>query len=224
MTIRERLFEQSDGNYKNFQSALVPTVPKSKVIGVRMPIIKRIARELCKEGKAGEFISELPHEYFDENVLHAQLISQTRDFDECVRLIDEFLPYVDNWAVCDSMLPVVLKRNKPELKKKIYEWISGDGEYTVRYGILMLMKHFLGEDFSSEHPMTVSKIKSERYYVKMMIAWYFASALTEQYECAVRFIEGQLLDAWTHNKSIQKAIESRRIPAERKDYLKTLKR
>ena len=245
--IREELFKLQDVKYGEFQKKLIPTVDPEKIIGIRTPDLRKLAKQLYKESKAthtakadnatikelGEandmksdidaFLNDLPHEYFDENQLHAFLISEEKDFDKCIDEVEAFLPYVDNWATCDQMSPKVFKKNKDRLLLHVREWLKSDRTYTVRFAIGMLMEHYLNEDFSSEYPEMVAKIRSDEYYVNMMIAWYFATALAKQYETAITYIEEQKLDVWTHNKAIQKARESYRITPEQKEYLKTLK-
>ena len=221
--IRETLFRLSDKKYRDFQSRLLPTVDKDKTIGVRTPLLKQYAKRLIKENKAETFIKTLPHKFFDENQLHAFIISGIKDFDLCIKEVDRFLPYVDNWATCDQLSPVSFKKNRKELIKKAKEWIASDKTYTIRFGIGVLMKYFLDEDYSYEYPKAVSKIRSDEYYVNMMIAWYFATALAKQYESILPFIENGELDTFTHNKAIQKAIESYRITEKQKEHLKSLK-
>ena len=222
--IRARLFELQDEGYRDFQSGLIPTVDKDFFIGVRTPQLRTLAKELSKREDIGEFLSELPHKSFDENQLHAFIISLIKDYDECLSEVNKFLPYVDNWATCDQMSPKVFKKHKGLLLEYVDEWIKSDHTYVKRFGIGMLMEHFLDEDFKTSYLTKVSKIRSGEYYVNMMTAWYFATALAKQYDATLPYIEKQKLDIWTHNKSIQKAVESYRITPEQKEYLKTLKR
>ena len=225
--IREELFSLQDKKYRDFQAKLIPTVDPETVIGVRTPQMRKLAKRLYKETDPNEleaFLNELPHKYFDENQLHAFLISEEKDYDRCVAQVNAFLPYVDNWATCDQMSPKVFRKHRGELLSYIREWISSDRTYTIRFGIGMLMQHYLDEDFEPSYPEMVAQVRSEEYYVNMMIAWYFATALAKQYETAITYIEEQKLDVWTHNKAIQKARESYRITPEQKEYLKTLKR
>jgi len=225
--IREELFSLQDKKYREFQAKLIPTVDPETVIGVRTPQMRKLAKRLYKETdpvELGVFLNELPHKYFDENQLHAFLISEEKDYDRCVAQINDFLPYIDNWATCDQLSPKVFKKHRGELLNNIKEWINSDRTYTIRFGIGMLMQHFLDDDFDPAYPETVAQVRSEEYYVNMMIAWYFATALAKQYDTAITYIEGQKLDVWTHNKAIQKARESYRITPEQKEYLKTLKR
>ena len=225
--ISEELFSLQDRKYRDFQAKLIPTVDPETVIGVRTPQLRKLAKRLYKETDPDEldaFLKELPHKYFDENQLHAFLISEEKDFDRCVAQVNSFLPYIDNWATCDQLSPKVFKRHREKLLQHIREWINSDCTYTIRFGIGMLMQHYLDDDFDPAYPEMVAQVRSEEYYVNMMIAWYFATALAKQYEAAITYIEEQKLDVWTHNKAIQKARESYRITSELKEYLKTLKR
>ena len=219
--IRETLCTMGEAEYRDFSAKLMPTVSKDRVIGIRTPILRKYAKNLTDYA---DFLQELPHFYFEENQLHAFLIERERDFDTCIQLLDRFLPYVDNWATCDGMKPKVLKENTDRLLPHILRWISVDDTYAVRYGINLLMSYYLDEDFRPEYLQMVADVTSDEYYINMMRAWYFATALAKQYEETVRFLEGNPLDVWTHNKTIQKARESFRITAEQKAYLKTLKR
>ncbi len=221
--IQKFLFENQDIGYRDFQSKLIPNVDKSYFIGVRTPILRKYAKELLKTGDINAFFAELPHKYFDENQLHAFILSGIKDFDECIKETERFLPYVDNWATCDQLSPKCFKKNKSELLKYINNWLKSDKTYTVRFAIGMLMSHFLDEDFDEKYLTTVANVKSDEYYINMMIAWYFATALAKQYESTLPFIENKVLDKWTHNKAIQKAVESYRITDEQKVYLRTLK-
>lgn len=220
---QKRLFELRDVEYASFQAKLTPTVPFELFIGVRVPKVRLLARELLKNPGYETFLEELPHKYYDENMLHGLLISGISDFDKCVSLVDRFLPYVDNWAVCDIMSPKVFAKNKPRLLMKIREWASSDDVYTCRFGLEMLMSHFLDEDFKPAYLKIVAAVKGDDYYVKMMVAWFFATALAKQWDASIPYIENRKLAAWTHNKTIQKAIESFRITDEQKKYLRTLK-
>ena len=226
--MKEKLFQLQDVKYRDFQKKLIPTMDPEKIIGVRTPELRKLAKQLYKDPEmneaTAEFLAGLPHDYFDENQLHAFLISEEKDFDRCMELTEEFLPYIDNWATCDQLSPKVFRKNKDRLLLHIRKWLESDRTYTVRFAIGMLMQHFLDEDFDTEYPELVAEVRSDEYYVNMMIAWYFATALAKQYETAIRYIERQRLDVWTHNKAIQKARESYRITPEQKDYLKQLKR
>ncbi len=221
--VREKLFVMQDLKYKEFHSKLMPTIDSELVIGVRTPELRRFAKDFSKTEIAEDFLSSLPHKYYEENNLHAFMISAIRDFDTAVEKLNEFLPYVDNWATCDMMRPVAFKNYHRELLCEIEKWIESDKPYTVRFGIEMLMIHFLEEDFDISYPERVAQIKSDEYYVRMMVAWYFATALAYRHGEAVLFIERKKLDPWIHNKTIQKAVESFRITDEQKKYLKTLK-
>lgn len=222
--VREKLFSMQDLKYKEFHSKLMPTVDSDLVIGVRTPELRKFAKEFSKTEMSEEFLQNLPHKYYEENNLHAFMISSMKDFDKTVEKLNDFLPYVDNWATCDMMRPVAFKKHRTELLEEIEKWLKSDMPYTVRFAIEMLMVHFLEEDFDASYPHKVADIRSDEYYVRMMVAWYFATALAFQYEKILPFIENKTLDPWTHNKAIQKAIESYRITNEQKDYLKTLKR
>lgn len=222
--IRDRLFEMQDLKYRDFHARLMPTVSKNLIIGVRTPDLRKFAKEVSNTPYASEFIKILPHKYYEENNLHAFLIEQIKDYDVCISELNKFLPYVDNWATCDMMRPKIFKKHLPELSDQIKIWMASDATYTIRFGIEMLMCYYLDEHFSSEYPEAVAAVKSEEYYVKMMAAWYFATALANQYDAVVPYLERNLLDADTQNKTIRKAVESYRITDERKVYLRTLKR
>ena len=221
--IRNRLFELQDIKYRDFQSGLFPTLEKDVMIGVRTPELRKLAKEYGGREDIGEFLTDLPHKYFDENQLHAFIISGEKNVDTAMAELNAFLPYVDNWATCDQMSPKVFKKHRDKLLVEIDKWLKSELTYTIRFGIGMLMEHFLDEDYDVKYPETVAQIRSEEYYVNMMIAWYFATALAKQYDTILPFIEGKKLDTWTHNKAIQKAVESYRITPEQKGYLKTLK-
>ena len=220
--ISEHLFALKDFDYKNFNSKLIPTVCEDKILGVRTPALRKMAKSLDKD-TAEQFLKDLPHEYFEENQLHAFIISEIKDFDRCVSELECFLPYIDNWATCDQLSPGVFRKNKEKLLPYIEKWISSDKEYIIRFGIGMLMEHFLGAGFKKDYAEHVADISFDAYYVKMMIAWYFATALAKNWGEVIPFIEGKKLEKWTHNKAIQKSIESRRISAEQKAYLRELK-
>ena len=221
--IRDELFLLQDEKYRDFQAKLIPTVDSETVIGVRTPELRSYARRLVKREDISGFLADLPHRYFDENQLHAFIISEIKDYDGCMEEVDHFLPYVDNWATCDQMSPEVFRKQRAELLDHIRVWIRSDETYTVRFAIRMLMDHFLDGDFTEEYPEMVAAVRSDEYYLNMMIAWYFATALAKQYEAAVPYIEKRRLDTWTHNKTIQKSVESYRITPEQKEYLKSLK-
>lgn len=221
--IQKRLLELQDMAYGDFHSRLMPTVDREKIIGVRTPALRKLARELKGSREAEEFLGILPHTYYDENNLHGFLIEFIKDFDECVAEVERFLPYVDNWATCDLMSPKIFKKHLPELLIHIRSWLVSGETYTIRYGIGMLMAHYLGDAFESEYPAMVAGVRSEEYYVNMMIAWYFATALAKQWDAVIPYLEDKKLAAWVHNKTIQKACESLRIKDSQKIYLKTLK-
>lgn len=221
--IREELFRLQDEKYRDFQRPLIPSIPPEKVIGVRTPALRQYAKRLSKNGDADAFLKELPHQYFEEDQLHSFLISEIKDYERCMEEVERFLPYVDNWATCDQLSPKIFQKQKSGLLEHIREWIRSDHTYTIRFGVGMLMRHFLDDGFQPEFPEMAAAIRSEEYYVNMMIAWYFATALAKQYDAILPFIEERRLSAWTHNRAIQKAIESRRITPEQKAYLKSLK-
>lgn len=223
MTVYERLAACGDGAYRDFQSRLVPNVPKASILGVRTPDVRRIAREIRGTEEAEAFIAELPHKYYEENLVHFFLIAMIRDFDECARAVDAFLPYVDCWPVCDQSSPKVFAKNHEKLLPFIRKWIGSEHVYTSRFGIRMLMNEFLDEDFRPEYPEWVARITGDDYYVRMMVAWYFATALAKRYDECIVYIEERRLDPRTHRKAIQKAIESYRVPDDHKQYLKTLR-
>lgn len=221
--IQNDLLTLSDTEYKSFHSKLIPTVDSDTVIGVRVPIIRDYANELFKAGEYAEFLNTLPHNYFDEYQLHSFIICKIRNFDLCISEVEKLLPYIDNWAVCDSLRPVCFSKNKDKLIIRIYEWLKSDKPYTVRFAVGMLMTHFLDTDFKDEYFDLVLSINSEEYYVNMMIAWYFATALCKQYDKAINIIAENKLPVWVHNKTIQKAIESYRITEDKKKYFKSFK-
>jgi len=225
--IQKALFAKQDLKYKEFQSKLIPTIDADTVIGVRTPDLRAIAKDFAKHPEVEKFLTKLPHKYYDENQVHAFILSLMKDYDDCVAHVDAFLPYVDNWATCDQMRPKVFAKaaNREMLLKDTRRWIEAPVTkvYTVRFGIETLMSFFLDENFDPKYLKWVSKIRSEEYYLNMMVAWFFATALAKQYEATLPYIEKRVLDAWTHNKTIQKAIESYRITDAQKAYLKTLK-
>lgn len=217
--IVEDLFAMQDLKYAEFQRRLIPNIEPDTIIGVRTPELRKYAKKMMN----GEKLGALPHKYFDENQLHAFAISGMKDFQNCIEELNRFLPFVDNWATCDQMSPKIFKKHKNELLEHIKIWIESDKTYTVRFAIGMLMEHFLGEDFDIKYLDMVASIRSDEYYVNMMIAWYFATALAKKYEQTLPYIENVKLQIWTHNKAIQKAIESYRITTEQKNYLRNLK-
>ena len=221
--IREDLFANQDVKYRDFQSKLTPTIEANTAIGVRTPVLRKLAKDYSKRQDVDDFLADLPHKYFDENQLHAFILSEIKDFDECIGKLERFLPFVDNWATCDQMSPKCFKKNHEKLLPYLNKWIKSDDTYTVRFAIVTLMAHFLDEDFDEGYLKLVSDIKSDEYYINMAIAWYFATALAKQYDKTIPYIENKTLDVWTHNKAIQKSIESYRVTAEHKEYLKSLK-
>ena len=221
--VKDKLFKMQDTDYRDLISKLIPTVDKEMFIGIRIPKLREYAKQLIKKDEAIEFLHALPHKYFDENQLHAIIISEIKDFKNCIDETNRFLPYIDNWATCDQLSPKVFKKYHKELLCYIREWLKSDKIYTLRFGIGMLMEHFLDEDFDIIYPEMIVKIRTDEYYVNMMIAWYFATALAKQYEKILPFIENGIPDKWTHNKTIQKAVESYRISTDKKEYLKELK-
>lgn len=222
--LQQHLFGMRDAAYAAFIAKLTPGFPPSHFIGVRVPLLRTIARSFAKEEAASQrFLSHLPHSYYEEDMLHGMLISLVKDYDRCLDLTDRFLPYVDNWAVCDTLSPKVFAKHKAQLLENILRWSSSSHTYTCRFGLRMLMTHFLDDSFSADFLEIPAAIHSEEYYVKMMVAWFFATALAKQWEATLPYLENRQLDPWTHRKTIQKAIESYRIPPERKDYLRTLR-
>lgn len=221
--IQRRLFELQDLKYQAFQCKLMPTVNPETVIGVRTPDLRKLARDYSKTSEASEFLKNLPHKYYDENNLHGFLIETIKDYPDAVAAVNAFLPYIDNWATCDLLSPKIFKKHLSEFYEQIKTWLKSDRIYTVRFGIEMLMSFYLDDNFKPEMLELVACIRSDEYYINMMIAWYFATALAKQYDAALPFIREQRLEKWTHNKTIQKAIESSRISDETKAYLRTLK-
>ena len=221
--IRARLFALRDQPYGEFQKKLIPTVDPSSIIGVRTPELKKLAKEMAKSGEGEAFLQILPHQYFDENQLHAFLLSEEKDFERCVVRVEAFLPFVDNWATCDQLSPKAFKKRRAELLPSIQKWLQSSRTYTVRFAIGMLLAHYLDEAFDPDYLQWVAAVSSEEYYVRMMVAWYFATALAKQYDAAIFYIEQKKLEPWTHNKAIQKAVESYRVSDDNKKYLKTLK-
>lgn len=221
--LQKSLFELRDAEYALFQAKLTPGIPLESFIGVRVPVLRDFAKKFIKSPDCEEFLGALPHEYYDENMLHGLIISEIKDYDKCIQLTEQFLPYIDNWAVCDIMSPKVFRKNKTLLMEKIREWSRSSHTYTCRFGLEMLMTHFLDDDFKPEYLDIPLAARSEEYYVKMMVAWFFATALTKQWDATIPVIEGRQLAPWTHNKSIQKACESYRITPEQKEYLKAQK-
>lgn len=221
--IQDLLFEYEDLQFAQFHRKLVPSVDEKKIIGVRTPDLRKLAKTIAKQDICEEFLAELPHAYYEENQLHGFILSEMKDYDACIKKLELFLPYIDNWATCDQTSPKIFKKHKEELLSHIAKWIKSDHTYTVRFAIGMLMQHFLDEDFKPEYLTMVSGIKSEEYYINMEIAWYMATALAKQWDAAIVYIEQQKMEKWVHNKTIQKARESYRITKEQKEYLKKYK-
>ncbi len=220
--IQERLFAEREESYRAFAASLLPTVDPDRIIGVRVPRLRKILREINAQG-IDDFHAELPHFYLEENYLHVFRVSQIRDFDTALAEVERFLPYIDNWATCDSLRPVSFSKHREQLLPRINKWLDSAHPYTVRFAIEMLMVHFLDDAFDSKHLAHVAAIKSEEYYVNMMIAWYFATALAKQYDSTLPYLENQRLSPWVHAKTIQKAVESFRVSNEHKQHLKTLR-
>ncbi len=218
------LFELQDLKYKEFHQKLMPTVSPDKVIGIRTPVLRKFVKEFGKREEAESFLKNLPHKYYEEDNLHAFLLEQIKDYDILIKELNKFLPFVDNWATCDMMRPKILKDHKEELLENIKKWLSSKDTYTIRFAVNCLMNYYLEEDFKPEYLLWVKNIESEEYYINMVRAWYFATALAKQYDATVKILENNILDKWTHNKTIQKAVESYRITKVQKTYLKTLKR
>ena len=223
MSVYERLLSYQDEDYKEFQSKLVPNIDKETIIGVRTPQIRGIVKEIFGTEEATIFLQTLPHQYYEENLVHFFLISKIKDFNECVREVERFLPYINCWPVCDQATPLVFKKNHDTLLPLIKKWIKSKHVYTARFGIRMLMNEFLNDDFKDEYLELVSSKNGDDYYLKMMIAWFFATALAKQYDATIKYIENRCLDPWIHKKTIQKAIESYRVSDEHKEYLKTFR-
>lgn len=221
--IKNMLFSLEDTEYKAFSSKLMPTVDSDSVIGVQVPKIRKLAKEIKSEPFCDEFLNELPHKYYEENNLHAFLICEIADYDTCIGKLNAFLPFVDNWATCDSMRPKAFKKNRDKLIFEIDKWLASSHTYTVRFGICMLMTHYLDDSFSVEFAEKVAKTESDEYYVNMMIAWYFATALAKQWDAVFPFIRQRRLSPWVHKKTIQKAVESYRITDEQKNILRALR-
>lgn len=223
MTLYSQLIEVKDDAYREFQAKLVPNIPQELILGVRTPEMRRIARMVFESPDREAFLNDLPHRYYEENLIHFFVIAMIRDFDECIRRVEEFLPYVDCWPVSDQATPKSFKKNHQKLLPYIRKWIASEHVYTARFGMRMLMNEYLGEDFREEYLQLVAGKKSDEYYLKMMAAWYFATALAKRYEETVPYFEERRLDEWVHKKAIQKAVESYRVTDEHKEYLKSLR-
>jgi len=223
MNIEQALYAAQDLTLRDFQRTLIPNLAPEKILGVRTPEMRRIAKEAAKTPDVDRFLHDLPHTYHEENCVHAFIIEGIKDYDTCMSEVERFLPYIDNWATCDGLNPKVFAQHKDALLEKIKQWIISDEPYTIRFAVNMLMKWYLDDDFQPTYLRMVADIHSEEYYVKMVVAWYFATALAKQYDETLPYIEQQRLEPWTHNKTIQKAIESYRITEEQKAYLRKFK-
>lgn len=223
--IQTRLFSFEDKKYKDFNKKLIPNIDENTMIGIRTPVLRKFAKEFfnAEPEQVSEFMKDVPHKYFEENNLHGFFIENIKDFDEAINETEKFLPYIDNWETCDIFSPKIFKKHHDKMYKKILVWIKSKHTYTVRYAIGLLLSNYLDEHFRLEMLELVAKVKSDEYYVKMMIAWYFSFALIKQYDKTLPYIEGKKLDTFTHNKAIQKTIESSRIPKEVKEHLRTMK-
>lgn len=221
--IQEKLFALQDLNYRQFQAKLMPTVDPDQIIGVRMPALRKLAKELKGTAEAEAFLAALPHRYYDENNLHGLLLCARSGYEETVAGLDIFLPHVDNWATCDLLSPRAFRAHPPQLLGQIRRWLDSGDTYTVRFGLEMLMSFYLDECFRPEYLNWAAEVKSEEYYVRMMVAWYFATALAKQYDAALPYLTDRRLEQWTHNKTIQKAVESYRITPQQKDALRALR-
>ena len=221
--IVSRLRQRADEGYRAFHMRLVPNVEPARILGVRGPEVRALARSLAGTPEAETFLRELPHEYYEENNLHAFLLERERDYGALIEGLNRFLPFVDNWATCDSLSPALFKKHPDGLPEQALQWMQSDQTYTVRFGIGVLMRYYLDEGFRPEYAELVAAVRSEEYYVRMMVAWYFATALAAREEDVLPYLTGRRLDPWTHRKAIQKAIESNRITPERKQFLRTLR-
>ena len=221
--LQKQLFELQDIKYRDFHSKLMPETAKEKIIGIRTSVLRKFARVLAGTPESEDFLQQLPHQFYEENNLHMMLIAQIKDYDKCISETEKFLPYIDNWATCDSPLPKCFDKNKEDILERAKKWIAADTTYVKRYGMGVMMRLFLDEDFKEEYIQLVAGVKSEEYYVNMMIAWYMATALAKQWDAAIPYIQEHRLSEWVHRKSIQKAVESYRITPEQKDYLKGLR-
>ena len=222
--LEKKLFEMQDLKYRDFHSRLLPGIDKETIIGIRTPVLRKFAKEFAKTEAAEAFLKELPHQYYEENNLHMMLITRIKDYPKCMEEVQRFLPYIDNWATCDFPEPKCFRKNKKAVLEEVRKWIASTETYTIRYGIGMLMRLFLDEDFSPEYLEMAAGVQSQEYYVNMMIAWYLATALAKQWDATIPYLEERKLSEWVHRKTIQKAIESYRITPEQKDYLKTLRK
>lgn len=223
MTIIDELMQYKEEENAAFQAKLTPGIPVESFLGIRVPNLRIVEKQFRNTMQGKEFLKNLPHQYYDENMLHSIFISNMKNYDEVLECLSDFLPYIDNWAVCDTLRPKAFKKHPEGLMDKILEWIASDKTYTCRFGIDMMMTYYLDEYFRPENNEIVAAVRSEEYYINMMVAWYFATALAKQWDSTIPYIEGKKLDVWTHNKTIQKACESYRITAEQKEYLRTFK-
>lgn len=223
MTLYERLIREQDEGYRAFQTKLVPNIPPETILGVRTPQLRTIAKEVFQSGERKAFLQDLPHRYYEENLIHFFVLSMVRDFESCVREVEAFLPYVDCWPVSDQATPKAFRKDHDKLLPYVKKWIASEQVYTARFGIRMLMNEYLGEDFREEYPELVASKRGEDYYLKMMVAWYFATALAKRYEETLPYLEEHKLEDWVHKKAIQKALESYRVTDEHKEYLKSLR-
>lgn len=224
-TIKDGLFALKDENYRRFHAKLIPDIPIDNIIGVRTPVLRKYAKEVAKLQEANIFLESLPHIYYEENNLHGALLSllYPKDIIAFMEQLERFLPYVDNWATCDMLSPKIFKKHLPYVYERVQKWLQSDAVYTIRFGIVTLLGFYLDDAFEPEMLQLVANVRSEEYYVNMAVAWYFSMALVKQYDATLPYIQNRVLEPWTHNKSIQKAIESRRIPQETKAYLRGLK-
>lgn len=223
MKIKSDLLNLQDEGYKTFHSALMPTVPAEKIIGVRTPALRKYAKTFAKMKEMPEFLKDLPHRYYEEDNLHAFILCEMKDLESCLKELERFLPYIDNWATCDMLRPKVFKKNRENLLPFVRKWLASKETYTVRFAIGMLLSYFLDDEFKPEYLQWVASVSSEEYYVQMMQAWYFATALAKQWDSVIPFIEQKRLPRWVHNKAIQKSVESYRITPEQKEYLRTFR-
>lgn len=221
--LQQQLFVLQDEEYRDFHSKLMPNIPKEDVIGIRVPVLRKFAKEFAKSDEKEKFLKELPHRYYEENNLHMMLLVEMKDYDGCMQEMERFLPYINNWATCDFPAPKCFEKHKKDVLEHIKIWIKSSQTYTVRYAIGMLMRLFLEDDFSAEYPQMVAEVSSEEYYINMMIAWYFATALAKQWDAVILYIEQRKLSPWVHRKTIQKAVESYRITPGQKEYLKSFR-
>lgn len=224
-TITGGLFALKDENYRRFHAKLIPDIPIDNIIGVRTPVLRKYAKEVAKLPETNIFLESLPHIYYEENNLHGALLSllYPKDIIAFMEQLEHFLPYVDNWATCDMLSPKIFKKHLSYVYERVQKWLQSDAVYTIRFGIVTLLGFYLDDAFEPEMLQLVANVRSEKYYVNMAVAWYFSMALVKQYDATLPYIQNRVLEPWTHNKSIQKAIESRRIPQETKAYLRGLK-